>query len=176
METPNYGFRVVWSEEDKVYIALCPEFEGVSGFGATPEEALIEGKTSLELAVETYLEEGWELPKPIVRRPYSGQFITRTSPSQHALLAQRANDEGVSMNALVNGLISFGLGQTQLLTELKADLVSELKREMISIFAPMILSRQAHATITAPSIGNPSGIHGFSALTAPGKGGNQWPA
>jgi predicted RNase H-like HicB family nuclease len=61
----NYSFNVFWSEEDASYIAVCPEFSGLSAFGETAEQALAEMEIALDLAIETYQEEGWTLPEPM---------------------------------------------------------------------------------------------------------------
>ena len=61
---PEYGFQVIWSEEDGAYIATCLDLPGVSAFGDTAEQALAEAHVALRLAVETYQEEGWPLPAP----------------------------------------------------------------------------------------------------------------
>jgi SOS-response transcriptional repressor LexA len=60
----NYSFNVFWSEEDEAYIAVCPEFPGLSAFGETAEQALAEIEVALDMAIETYQEEGWTLPEP----------------------------------------------------------------------------------------------------------------
>ncbi len=62
----NYSFNISWSEDDTAYIAICPEFPRLSAFGDTPEQALAEMKVVLRLAIESYEEEGWPLPKPRV--------------------------------------------------------------------------------------------------------------
>jgi predicted RNase H-like HicB family nuclease len=54
---------VQWSEKDEAYVAICPELAGVSAFGDTPEEALAELGTVVELTLETYEEKGWPLPE-----------------------------------------------------------------------------------------------------------------
>ena len=66
MTKPAYSFRVLWSEGDDAYIASCPEFSGISGFGESEESAIAEAKQALELAIETFREEGWPLPEPTV--------------------------------------------------------------------------------------------------------------
>ncbi len=50
----RYSFAITWSELDQNYVALCPEFPGLSGLGYTPQEAIAELQVALELAVETY--------------------------------------------------------------------------------------------------------------------------
>lgn len=60
----KYSFRVFWSQSDEAYIAVSPEFPKLSAFGDTAEQALEEMQVVLEMALETYKEEGWPLPEP----------------------------------------------------------------------------------------------------------------
>lgn len=107
---PKYGFKVFWSNEDRSYIAACPDFPGVSAFGNTTEQALAEAEVALRLAVETYQEEGWPLPEPQLQPSYSGQFRVRLPKSLHAQLAEQANIEGVSLNTVVVTYLSEAVG------------------------------------------------------------------
>lgn len=109
-EKYNYTFSIFWSEEDEAFIAICPDFPGVSAFGDTEEQALAEAKIALKLAMETYKEEGWKLPKPRVLDTYSGQMRVRFPKSLHALLAEQAEREGVSINTLVVNYAAHGVG------------------------------------------------------------------
>lgn len=111
VDTNAYGFRIVWSPEDDSFIATCPEFEGISGIGRSAEGAMREVRTALRLALETYASEGWELPGPQTLASYSGQFRLRIPRSLHARLAQRAEDEGVSLNSLSMALLAEGIGE-----------------------------------------------------------------
>lgn len=63
-QVDRYSIHLFSDEQDGTYLALCPEFPGVSAFGATREAALAEVRIALELAVETYEDEGWPLPAP----------------------------------------------------------------------------------------------------------------
>jgi antitoxin HicB len=107
----NYGFAVRWSDEDAAYIAVCPEFPGVSAFGDTAADALREIQVALDLAVETYQEEGWPLPAPQPVPRHSGQFRLRVPRSLHGQLAERAEVEGVSLNTLAVSYLAAGLGE-----------------------------------------------------------------
>ena len=69
--TDTYGCSVFWSANDDAFIATCPEFPGLSSFGATREEALAESDIALELAIETYASEGWQLPQPKEQAEFS---------------------------------------------------------------------------------------------------------
>jgi|GEM_PF-572897 len=106
----NYSFSVFWSDNDSGYIAICPEFPGISAFGETSDEALTEVQVALRLAIETYKEEGWALPEPRIHRGFSGQFRLRMPKALHAKLALQAQDESVSLNTLVVTLLSEAAG------------------------------------------------------------------
>ncbi len=47
-----------------VYIASHPEFEGVLGSGATPEEALADLHQARRAMIEALLAEGYPVPEP----------------------------------------------------------------------------------------------------------------
>jgi len=113
MEQPNrYSVHVMADAEDGSYLALSPEFPGVSAFGDTPQEALAEMAIALEAAIATYEDEGWPLPAPRVFRHEdlpSGEFRVRLPRTLHAQLSERAQLEGVSQNQLVVYLLAAGL-------------------------------------------------------------------
>lgn len=106
----RYSFSVAWSEPDSAYLALCAEFPGLSAFGETPEQALSEMETALGLAIETYQEEGWELPPPLEQRSHSGQLRVRLPRALHARLAAQAQRDGVSLNTLIVAYLAEALG------------------------------------------------------------------
>lgn len=113
MDQPNrYSVHVMADSEDGAYMALSPEFPGVSAFGDTPQEALAEMAIALEAAIATYVDEGWPLPTPRVFRQAdlpSGEFRVRLPRTLHAQLSERAQREGVSQNQLVVYLLAAGL-------------------------------------------------------------------
>lgn len=113
MSSPAYSFRVVWSEEDGAFVAICPEFDGVSGLGENAAEALAEAQVALELMIETYQKERWPLPPPANLQSYSGQFRLRVPRALHARLAEVAADEGVSLNTYAVGLLSGGAAEAR---------------------------------------------------------------
>ena len=106
----KYGFAVRWRDEDACYIAVCPEFPGVSAFGDTPADALREAQVALDLAIEDLLEDGLPLPVPQQMATYSGQFRLRVPSWLHGQLAERAELEGVSLNTLAVSYLAAGLG------------------------------------------------------------------
>jgi len=106
----NYSFTVRWSDEDEGYIALCPEFPGVSAWGETADDAIREVQVALSLVIEVMGEDREELPPPWKIVHYSGQFRLRVPASLHEQLAQRAELDGVSLNTLAVSYLAAGLG------------------------------------------------------------------
>lgn len=107
---PAYSMRVFWSESDQVYIAVCPEFQGLSAFGPTYEDAVRELRSALSLAAEVLEEDGDSLPEANTAESYSGQFRLRLPKRLHAELAAAADDEGVSLNSLAIQILSEAVG------------------------------------------------------------------
>jgi hypothetical protein len=69
--------------------------------------------------------------------------------------------------------MSFGLGQSQFAAELKAELLSDFKKEILSLLAPMLFARQIPAIITPSSIvKSPASFGPIGVLMASSKGGN----
>jgi antitoxin HicB len=70
----------------------------------TPEEAIKEIESVKMDWIQSNLEDGLPIPEPTSTR-YSGEIRVRMPPSLHQLLAQRASNEGVSLNQyMVAGL------------------------------------------------------------------------
>ncbi len=107
----NYSRNVLWSDEDECYIATSPEFQWISAFGDTPDEAFQELDVALKATIETYEEKGWTLPSPRKVEKYSGQFRLRLPKSLHRQIAERAEAEDVSLNTLIVSYVSAGLAE-----------------------------------------------------------------
>lgn len=70
----------------------------------TPEEAVREIEEVKMDWIQSNLEDGLPIPEPTSTK-YSGEIRVRMPPSLHQLLAQRASNEGVSLNQyMVAGL------------------------------------------------------------------------
>jgi antitoxin HicB len=127
----NYSYSVAWSPRDAAYIALSPEFPGLSAVGGDPAGAIKELEVAIELALETYAEAGERPPAPSLIGEYSGQFRLRLPKSLHQGLVLRAEAEGVSLNALAMSMLAHGLGSAE--SELKCTQSgTEKKRAMFS--------------------------------------------
>lgn len=61
--------------------------------------------------IEVAVEDGQSIPEPQALETYSGRFVVRLPRSLHRRLAERAEREGVSLNALVGVALAQFVGQ-----------------------------------------------------------------
>ena len=96
------GYTVeIFLDEDDDWLARLEEIPSISAFADSPEKALAELEVAWELAKESYLANGEEIPTAPSRRKYSGQFNIRIDKRLHRALAIEAARVGLSLNALV---------------------------------------------------------------------------
>jgi len=102
----RYPIKVFYRVEDKGYVAVVSDLPGCSAFGETEEEALREAKVAIELWLKTAKNASRLIPSPSLLPSYSGKFLARIPKSLHQRLAEKAQDEGVSLNQYVEYLLA----------------------------------------------------------------------
>jgi predicted RNase H-like HicB family nuclease len=85
-------------ESGSYYFATVKEFDGCMSHGETYNAAFKNIQKAMEGWIETKLENGFQVPSPIIDSQYSGKFVLRIPKSLHANLAMEAEQEGVSLN------------------------------------------------------------------------------
>ena len=111
----NYNYPAIIQpiarEDGGGYLVSFPDLPGCIADGKTPEEAFHEAEDALESWLATAKEFGDPIPTPTKTiTDYSGQWRMRAPKSLHACLANRAKEEGVSLNTLAITLLAQGLG------------------------------------------------------------------
>jgi antitoxin HicB len=94
-------------DEGGGYLCEFPDLPGCMGDGATPEEAIADGKEALRASLEALRELGRDVPPPSAP---SGEWRIHAPKSLHRRLAARAKREGVSLNLLTVSLLAEALG------------------------------------------------------------------
>ncbi len=106
MNSKQYAYRVIWSEEDQEFVGLCAEFPSLSWLDED-QEAALRGIVAMVKDVVTDMEaSGEKVPTPLALQKYSGKFQVRTTPEMHRQLAMQAAEVGVSLNRFINSRLS----------------------------------------------------------------------
>jgi len=112
MKTPRieypFEIRPLSKDEGSGYAITFPDLPGCRSDGATPEEAIENGRDALQSWLAVAREFGDKTPGPFAA--VSGRFVQRVPRSLHAQLIACAKAEGVSLNTLIVSLVSQGLG------------------------------------------------------------------
>ena len=90
--------KFIEDESGKYYYASIDELYGCWADGKTLEKAIASLKDAMKLWIEIGLEDGFEIPLPKTENEYSGKFVLRLPKSLHFKLAQKAEEEGISLN------------------------------------------------------------------------------
>ena len=148
----EYGFNLLWSDEDQGFIVTCPDFPGLSAFGETPEEALAEARVALDLFVESLQASGMQLPEPTQTADYSGQVRLRMPRSLHHSLVQKADLEGVSLNTWLITLLAERNATTKLVDKVCEKIESVEKAIQVHRAEPRKITISQMATYSQESI------------------------
>ena len=106
MNVTHYAYRVIWSEEDQEHVGLCAEFPGLSWLDRD-QAAALDGIVRLVGEVVDDMKQNGELPpEPLSEKRYSGKISLRTTPDVHRDLALSAAEQGVSLNRLLNSMVT----------------------------------------------------------------------
>jgi antitoxin HicB len=111
LESYPFTIRPVTKDEGEGYLIEYPDVPLCLADGATPEEAIANGRDALRSCLLCYREDGKPLPKPSSLAGSSGQFRLRVPKGLHAWLTASAEREGVSLNTLAVSLLAEGRGR-----------------------------------------------------------------
>ena len=100
----GYEMRMIPDRESGYFAVRFPDFPGIVTGGYSLEEAVKNAQEALEITMETMKKHKLPFPEPKTR--FSGQFNVRVPRDLHRQLVKKAEEEGVSLNALVTYLLS----------------------------------------------------------------------
>ena len=104
-----YRVEVIEDKEDGGFALRCPDLRGCMTAAATIDEGFKQLEDAKREWFAACIEDGIAIPEPTRTEDYSGQFKLRLPKSLHRLLAERSNEEGVSMNQYCVYLLSKGI-------------------------------------------------------------------
>lgn len=106
----QYRLQVI-PDPDGGFFIEYPDLPGCMSQIERLEELPAAAEEIRELWIEAAYQAGQEIPEPVYPEEYSGKFNVRLPRSLHRRLAERAQEEGVSLNQLVVALLAEGLGK-----------------------------------------------------------------
>ena len=105
--------RELIREASGIWFVRIKELPNCMSQGNTPEEALRNIEDAMYGWLEGELEDGEPIPEPKEEEEYSGKFNLRVPKSIHRKLAETADEEGMSLNALCVAYLSEAVGVHQ---------------------------------------------------------------
>ena len=109
----RFTIRPLTAEEGGGYLIEFPDLPGCMSDGETVEDTIANGAEAKRDWIAAMVAAGRSVPAPTAEATegYSGKWVLRTPKSLHRGLAERARQEGVSLNALAVAMLAQGLGQ-----------------------------------------------------------------
>lgn len=110
----KYSISIRFSnfEGENCYEAKIQELPSITEYADTHEEAYALAIDSVETLAELYAEQGKAFPEPLQNKEidYSGRVTLRIPRSLHQSLAMKAEEESVSLNALMMNILASYVG------------------------------------------------------------------
>lgn len=103
-------FEAIPQEDGGGFYAYSLAFPGIMGDGSSRDEAAEDFFEVLTDVIDKRISNNMPLPSLPSKADYSGKLNIRIGKSLHAMLAQRAQAESISINTLIIQYISYGLG------------------------------------------------------------------
>ncbi len=117
----NYPYELVRDPESELFVVSHPDLLGCIAQGATADEAV----ANLDEARHDWLEyrfaHGLAIPEP-ESEDFGGKVLLRMPPSLHAALAHASKRQGVSLNQLLNNILSEYIGGSRVNLEVLSSL------------------------------------------------------
>jgi len=107
-------YRVVlYPSPEGGFAVEVPDLPGCISQGQTVQEALDMIEDAKRCWIADALERGEPVPEPSSEEAYSGRILVRAPKSLHRALAERAKEEGVSLNQYIVYQLAQAVGRPE---------------------------------------------------------------
>jgi antitoxin HicB len=105
--------RELIPEPSGIWFVRIKELPNCMSQGNSPEEALRNIDDAMHGWIKGELEDGEIIPEPREEEEYSGKFNMRVTKRLHRLLAEAADQDGMSMNVYISTLLAEVVGRPE---------------------------------------------------------------
>jgi antitoxin HicB len=102
----SYPVKITYSRDDDVYVAEFPDLPGCFAPGPSVDEAYRRALEAKDEWIRIAKEQGLDIPAPSKAEEYGGRILLRLPSSLHGVLANKAKDQGTSLNQYLVHLLS----------------------------------------------------------------------
>ncbi|HLE08947.1 MAG TPA: type II toxin-antitoxin system HicB family antitoxin [Thermodesulfobacteriota bacterium] len=113
--------------EDGVFFAKFPDLPGCMADGESYVEAAKKVLKVKDEWLTVAFKEGWVIPEPSTVPQVSGRITLRTTRTLHSKLSEKASQEGVSINQLMNNILAEGIGVSKASDKLESKVEEVIK-------------------------------------------------
>ena len=117
----SYPYELVRDRESGLFVASHPDLLGCIAQGTTADEAVANLDEARYDWLEYRLAHGLAIPEP-ASEDFSGKVLLRMPPALHASLALASKRQGVSLNQLLNNVLSEYVGASRMTLEILSTL------------------------------------------------------
>ncbi len=110
--------RILIPDENGFYSAEILEFTGCFAEGPTADEAIYNLEEAAKSWIEASLEQGQEIPEPMLNQGFGGKIALRLPKSLHRQAVRMAELDGVSLNQFLVSAIAERVGAEDFYTRL----------------------------------------------------------
>jgi antitoxin HicB len=132
----NYPVTIYRAEEGG-FVAEIEDLPGCLTEGETLEEVNQRIDDARNDWIRVAYEDGIDIPLPRSDEEYSGKFMVRIPKYLHRRLAERARQEGISLNQYVESILSAGVATQNIIGEIKTEL-DKISKQVIAYKVPVI--------------------------------------
>jgi len=122
--------RVLIPDEGGGYSAEMLEFPGCFAEGDTADEAMQALERAAASWIQAALDQGQDIPQPIINQGYSGRVALRLPKSFHRKAIQFAEREGTSLNQFLMSAIAARVGAEECCERLVSKLTATVQKEV----------------------------------------------
>jgi predicted RNase H-like HicB family nuclease len=135
--------RILIPDNNGSFSAEILEFPGCYAEGGTPDEAMQNLTDVAKSWIEASLEQGQDIPEPLMNQGYGGKIALRIPRSLHRQAVRMAERDGVSLNQFIISAIATRVGIEDFYSQILEKFNRQLASRTINVFISKPINTRA---------------------------------